>query len=486
MTHPRAHKISPSTEQPFQIPKPDLDFKPLDESIVKAALGLTDPEPDIDPEPEPAPAPLMRGTGNKVQYDDDDEGRTELRITYANQIKPKKMRWLWSHDGAGVIPLGTGTIAAGAGGEGKSTFMLDIGAQLTRGTLQGDLHGEKHPVIVFGPEDDWATVMVPRLMAADADLGMVAQVQAATVTDTFTRERELKFPLDVGLLRQAVQQTGAKMILVDPAPSMMSGDMNRVQEVRRSYEPLMSMAQDLDLAVVLINHFGKGAGSVSAKLSGSHAWRDLVRSYLAFATDGDTEERVITQDKSNYGTSLSSWKFILDSTDVAVDGGTTSVAKVRFLGESDVTVSDIINRGFDEGHEGDDDDRNAAQAFILDFLKQKDGWEAKAGEVIKAGLAEGFSKDEMKNARKRCKDPKVQSAKATFGAGWLWQIASEDEVTDAQGVTKVSKVSAHGDMTPSTPSGQKVTPSGISCQLHKTDYMNGCFTCDQITSERTA
>lgn len=389
---------------------------------------------------------------------DEMTSRTELRITYAHQIKPRRQRWLWAPDGQGVIPLGTGTIAAGTGGEGKSTFMLHAAAQLTQGTLPGDLYGQKHTVIVFGPEDDWASVTVPRLMAAGADLERVAQVQAETITDAWSSTREMKFPLDVALLRDAVEETGARMVIVDPAPSLMDGDMNKVQDVRRSYEPLMALAQDKDLAMVLINHFGKGSGNVGAKLSGSHAWRDLTRSYLAFATDPDTNERIVTQDKNNYGTGRGSWKFALESVTVATDDGPADVGCVRFLGASEVTVGDLINRDLNDD---DEDDRNAAQAFVVDYLHNRDGYEAKAGDVIKAGQGAGFSRDEMKNARKRCKNPRILSLKSSFGAGWVWQIDSEGVTKTTEGVEGVEGVTTQGQVTPSTRSTEGVTK--VSC-----------------------
>lgn len=351
-----------------------------------------------------------------------DETRTELRITYAHQIKPHRQRWLWAPEGQGVIPLGTGTIAAGAGGEGKSTFMLHVAAQLTRGTLPGDLNGQAHPVIVFGPEDDWPTVMVPRLIAAGADLERVAQVQAATVTEFHTAERELKFPLDLTLLREAVDQTGARMVIVDPAPSLMEGDMNRVQEVRRAYEPLMSLAQDKDLAIVLINHFGKGAGNVGAKLSGSHAWRDLTRSYLAFATDPETDERILTQDKNNYGTGRGSWKFALESKDVDTEDGPANVGAVRFLGASELTVGDLINR--DPGEPGETaDDRNELDTWLIEVLTEAGG--SMAVRDLKAAARDaGYEFKTLQNRRSKIANPRVTSGRNGFGKGSVpfWQI----------------------------------------------------------------
>lgn len=417
----------------------------------------------------------------------DDEAQKRLILTPASMIRPRRQKWLWAPGGAGVIPLGTGTICAGKGGEGKSTFMLDIAGQLTRGELPGDLHGTPGSVIIMGPEDDWDTIMVPRLIAAGADLDRVYSIAVQTVTDTLTLQRELRFPVDTVELEQAVEETGARLIIIDPAPALMSGDMNKVQDVRNAYGPLMALAQRRELSMTLINHFGKGAGTVTNKLSGSHAWRDVTRSYLAFAADEESGERVVTQDKNNYGTGTGSYKFTLESVDVPTDDGPTSVARVRFLGESDVTVAELISR---EHRDADDeDDRNAAQAFLLDYLRSQSGHEANAGDALKAGTAVGFSRDEMKKARSRCRDPRIVSEKSReFNGGWVWRVEEEgategavhpesgtlgtlestdpqnqgiapsgnegathptEGATEAPKVPKVPKVPAHGDMAPS-------------------------------------
>lgn len=413
-------------------------------------------------------------------------------LTPASQIKTRRQKWFWEpFTGHGVIPLGTATIAAGKGGEGKTTFMLHLAALGSRGLLPGDLHGKKIATIIIGPEDDWDTVMVPRLKAAGADLNRIYKIDVETaIDDHVAQTRSIKFPLDVDMIEEAMAEIGAKLLIVDPAPSLMQGDMNKVQDVRSSYEPLIALAQRHEIALVLINHFGKGGGSVSAKLSGSHAWRDLTRSYLAFATDEESGERIFSQDKNNYGESKGSYKFALESMDVTTDDGeTASVARVNFLGETDQTVGDIINREVGADPE-EQDDRNAAQAFLVDLLKGKEEWEAPARDCLKAGHAAGFSENEIKNARKRCKSPRIHSEKSAFGAGWVWRADFSEGVTrNPEGVEGV--ITEH--MTPSlTPSEEvtqgvmqiEVTPSTPStpssgCRLHNPP-MNGCYTCDQI------
>ncbi|WP_272026946.1 AAA family ATPase [Kocuria rosea] len=439
----------------------------------------------------------------------DNEAQKRLIVTPASRIRPRRQKWLWAPGGAGVIPLGTGTICAGKGGEGKSTFMLDIAGQLTRGELPGDLHGTPGSVIIMGPEDDWDTIMVPRLIAAGADLDHVYSVAVETITDTLTQQRELRFPLDTTELEQAVEETGARLVIIDPAPALMSGDMNKVQDVRNAYGPLMALAQRRELSMTLINHFGKGAGTVTNKLSGSHAWRDVTRSYLAFAADEESGERIVTQDKNNYGTGTGSYKFTLESMDVATDDGPTSVGRVRFLGESDVTVAELISR---EHRDADDeDDRNAAQAFLLDYLRSQPGHEGNAGDALKAGTAVGFSRDEMKKARSRCRDPRILSEKSRdFNGGWVWRVEEEgategavcsgsgtlgtlgvapaqiegitagrDEgatdpgegATEAPKVPKVPKVPTHGSAAPSLAPCVHALPHGecFQCQFEGQD-----------------
>lgn len=355
--------------------------------------------------------------------------RRELLITPASHIRTRRQKWLW----ADRIPLGTVTVFAGRGGEGKSTFALHVGAQAIGGLLEGDLLGCPSPFIIISHEDDWSTVMKPRLIAAGADPEAVFKIAVRATVDEETHETVPSLPIDVELIRQAVEETGARVILIDPITSTLSGDLHKVADVRRALDPLATLAQELEVAVIALMHFNKGAGSVSDKLSGSHAFRDVSRSVLLFATDEETGQRVVSVDKSNYSAERgSSFAFNLRSVQIDTDdGASTMVAQVDYLGDTDVNVSDIVNRG----NEIDDhDDRNAAQSFILDFIRDCSELEAKAADVMKAGRVVGFNESEMKNARRRCRSPRILSVKSAFGAGWVWRIDTEGVTQGAEGV----------------------------------------------------
>ncbi|REJ06283.1 hypothetical protein DY023_06540 [Microbacterium bovistercoris] len=356
----------------------------------------------------------------------------DLLLTPASQIPTRRQAWLWT----GRIPLGTTTIFAGRGGEGKSTFALYLAALINKGELDGDLHGAGYPVLIISHEDDWSTVMNPRLIGATANLDYVYQVRVRMTVDETTSETVPAFPMDLQLIRDAVEQTGAKMLIVDPITSTIGGDLHKVADVRRALDPLAQLAQELEIAVIGIMHFNKGAGNASDKLSGSHGFRDAVRSVLLFATDEDTGQRIVTVDKSNYSQERgASFAFNLTSTPVYIDdGGCTEVGTVQYLGDTDVTVSDIINRT--SGDAESVDDRNAAQGFLLDYLRERDAYEAPAGDVIKAGRVAGFSEQEIKDARRRCRDPRVASQKSGGrGVGWVWAIVSEGGTKGGEGGT---------------------------------------------------
>lgn len=352
---------------------------------------------------------------------------TELKVTFASEITPRRQKWFYAPSDQGTIPIGTGTVFAGIGGEGKSSFALHLAALLSRGELEGDLYGVKGTTIIFGPEDPWESVMVPRLMAAGADRSRIAKITAESLTPYGVQERELKFPLDIERLEQQVHKLGVKLIIVDPISTAMTGDLNKVQDVREALSALTGLAEKYDLTVIAINHFNKSGTSVSSKMSGSHAIRDVVRSYLAFATDDETGERIITQDKNNYGTGFGSWKFVLHNNLIEIPGETklAEVPSVQILGSSDVTVSDLLDRE----HGQEDDDRHEADRWVIEMLTEAGGSMA-VKEIRTAAAAAGFNFKTLQNRRAKIRNPRVVTGRNGYGKNSVpfWQIEEETQV----------------------------------------------------------
>ena len=93
-----------------------------------------------------------------------------LVLTPASEIAPEPVVWAWEHFGQGRIPAGSVGLFAGREGTGKSSFLIWLAAQVTRGELPGAFKGDPRPVIYVTFEDSWKFTIVPRLIAAGADL----------------------------------------------------------------------------------------------------------------------------------------------------------------------------------------------------------------------------------------------------------------------------------------------------------------------------
>lgn len=345
-----------------------------------------------------------------------DYGR-RATVQWASTIQPRRQVWLWDNR----IPMGTASALAGRGGTGKTTYAFHMIAQVSRGTLPGTYYGSPRPCLIWSGEDEWDKVIVPRLIAADADLNKVGRLVIDTYIDGETREVTPRVPMDTGTISDTIKDTGAVLVLIDPIASTMTGDLNREADVRSAVDALARVGQDTGAVMMFIRHFGKGGGNASDKMSGSHAFRDAVRSVFLFAPDGDRV--IVTQDKGNYAPpGEESFAFQLESTSIPTADGFTDVARVIDLGASDTSVGDVINRT-----EGDTDDRADIDKWLTDLLANGS---VKANEVYSSADAAGFSKDQAKRAKKRLG---IQAVRETGDGPWFWKL--ETKGADDQGST---------------------------------------------------
>lgn len=248
------------------------------------------------------------------------------------------------------IWLGTLALLSGRAGIGKSTLLAWITARATLGQLEGDLKGQPVAVGLISAEDDLSATLKPRLTAAGANLDLVYDLSAVRVEDEKGRAYKTTPTLadDLERIAEAVTETGIRLLFVDPLISTTSGDSHKAAEVRRELDPLAQLAQDLDIAVVGVSHWVKGANTATDAMSGSHAFRDVARSVLLFAIDQDSDDRVLSVDKANYAKTLRSLAFTIDDATVPTDDGhTTSVGVARLKGDSAVTVAEIVRRAND-------------------------------------------------------------------------------------------------------------------------------------------
>ncbi len=92
---------------------------------------------------------------------------SRVKLTAAREISSERVRWLWSPR----LPLRSLTVVAGEKGLGKSLLTNAwLVAEASRSRLPGELDGRPLDVLVCSAEDDWRSVVKPRLIVHGADL----------------------------------------------------------------------------------------------------------------------------------------------------------------------------------------------------------------------------------------------------------------------------------------------------------------------------
>ena len=223
--------------------QPPADYYPVEDAIEK----LDRYEPGRSEGYE-----KRSGNGDR---DGDATRSREIRITPASAIKPRRVWWLWD----GRLAVGTLALLAGREGLGKSVLAYTIAAMITRGELPGEHFGTPKAVLVAATEDSWAQTIIPRLIAAGADLDRVYKVEI--MADEV--HRELDLPIDLERVRQVVLETGAVLLILDPLLSRLSDrlDTHKDAEVRLALEPMVAMAEKIDLTIWGLIHPTRAAAA---------------------------------------------------------------------------------------------------------------------------------------------------------------------------------------------------------------------------------
>jgi hypothetical protein len=330
------------------------------------------------------------------------------RVTTASTIEAMVPKFLWEDR----VPVGTISIAAGRGGEGKSSFAIWMAAEISNGTLPGAFYGTPRDTLYVSGEDHWGYMMLPRLIAAGADLTRIHRLDVLTPEGDETTPI---LPVDVSLLKAAISETGSALVVIDPLLSTMSGDTYKASDMRQALEPLKRVIEDAEATALGILHFSKSVGTHAGNaINGSTAFRDIARSVFLFARDLDTETRVCSQDKNSYARDdLPSLEYMLESTLVPIGASHADVGKFVWLGESTQSVRDIMNATEDATH----DDRGEAEQWLLSYLESAGGTAA-ANDILKAGASAGYSRDVLKRAGRKI----TNKAKSGFQGAWSWSL----------------------------------------------------------------
>lgn len=293
---------------------------------------------------------------NELEADDEQP----LAITRASDVRPLNIKWAWDH----LIPLRKTTLLVGPEGIGKGLLFAWLAARLTNGELAGDLLGKPSTVLMASREDDPADTLVPRLMAAGADLSRVAFLKLH------------KLPDDVKRLERRMEMEAARVVLIDTVSSYI-GDVNEDKDarVRQVLDPLTELAARIEAALVLLRHVNKRSEAEALqRVLGSRAWSAAPRSVLFFGREPHAREergpdRILAQGKINVGRDdVPSRLFHVKEAVVERedDGEQIVTARVDDVGESAVSSDQLMHAMPDENEQYA---RMAAVGWLEDFLR---------------------------------------------------------------------------------------------------------------------
>jgi hypothetical protein len=305
--------------------------------------------------------------------------RRRIVLTSADAIESEGIRWLW----AGRVPLRGSTVFAGEKGLGKSLLTnARMVADATQGRLDGEFKDEPVDVIVVSAEDDWATVIKPRLSVAGADLARVHRLDIADDDG----DRLFTLPDDVSILadklaelRRDSRRVG--LIVIDPISAFLSAAIHSHVDasVRRALYPLADLAITHDLAVVIVAHLNKDESRrLIARVSGAGAFVNAARSLLMVVRDpGDLEgeqgnDRLIVHVAANWASYAPTLSARTEAREVDLDDGTrTTTGYLVITGESAIGVDDL--------QRSEDISGNDCEEAIAEALKDGD----KPSRVVK-------------------------------------------------------------------------------------------------------
>ncbi|MFF7734604.1 AAA family ATPase [Streptomyces sp. NPDC007984] len=330
-----------------------------------------------------------------------------LVLRPASEIRIRPVRWLWdtTPEGApptshGRIPLYSLAIAAGGPGLGKSQFAVWLTARITRGELPGELYGKPRGVIYAATEDSWVYTIAPRLIAAGANLELVFRVE---VKDDERPRARLTLPTDTSLIGHAAERYSVALLVADPLLSLIDRGINdyRAAEVREALEPLVACAERHHFTILGLAHFTKSGGADPlARLAGSGAFGQLIRSFIAFAredADGGDERFVMSLEKNNLGRlGLPSHSYVIQPVTVDTEDGPSYVSRFVLGPETSTSVRDVMREEITPS--GDKAENDEVRMWLRDYLTDLGG-AADSGDLIKDAEKRRYSRTTVYRAK---------------------------------------------------------------------------------------
>jgi energy-coupling factor transporter ATP-binding protein EcfA2 len=329
---------------------------------------------------------------------------------------PGNYDWLWEDR----IPMGEITALGGKAGVGKSTLLATFAAWITQGKMRGNFYGQPRNVLYIPNEDSVEKGLLPRLMAAGADLDRIFKPDIMHIDV----EQPIILPEDCDRLIDTCNAHEAVAVIIDPLSSNMSDKDRNRPEVRQSYERLRRAAERANIAILGNGHIRKGGGAdLLEAFMGSSEIGNVLRAALGVVVDPDSDERqyILSQCKNNYGPDdLKSYVYRIQRKEMWTEYGTIKTSCLEWQESTDRQVNDIMSETLKgETNTGE------CTLWLKDYLTMNGS--ASRKDTMSDAKKEGFAEHIVKAAARKLH---VQFKYVGFPKTSVWSLPSNQAVTD--------------------------------------------------------
>lgn len=296
---------------------------------------------------------------------------SNILYSKASDIKPAPINWLWREHFA----RGKYSMIVGDPGLGKSQLTAYIASIVTQAGIWPDKTAceQSGEVIILSAEDDPACTIVPRLIAAGANLNKVNIIEAVKAGCDYRGNPVLKqfdFITDIEELdKMLANNTNVTTVIIDPLSAYLGNtNSHNNSDVRTVLTPIAKLAEKYNIAMICVSHLNKaGNGNAMSRVSGSIAFIAASRAAFIVVKDKeDAEKRLFIQIKNNLGNCKEGLMFHIEPASLE---NNINTSRVKWLDETTTISADEALNTFPTV----DDDKNSlaeAKDFLFDLLSQ--------------------------------------------------------------------------------------------------------------------
>ena len=214
-----------------------------------------------------------------------------LEIIRLENVVPQKVDWLWPSR----FPLGKLSLLIGDPGVNKSVLTLDMAARISTGAPWPD-QTEPQQIggsVIISSEDGLHDTIVPRLLAAGADVHRIVCVRG--------KSRTMNLESDIGELASAIDQVdNCRLLVLDPLDAYLGRtDTHKNSQLRSILTPLAALAEQKRIAIIGIGHLNKRECLAIYRSQGSVAYVAQARAVHLVARYEEQDKRVLLPMKMN-------------------------------------------------------------------------------------------------------------------------------------------------------------------------------------------